>query len=206
MPTCRCCCSWIKNAAGAIFFLLFSTMGGGMRCAESFETELSPKKLLAKWHNIAMGKWETGWGNAAFCWGNAAICWGNDAICWGNEANLLGKWSKWMGKWSKMCWGDAQKVKWTPPHTKWLDALRGSSPARYINCTGLFHFTYRASPQHILLHFPIHLLHFPNKFASFPQQIASFPQQIAAFPQQIAAFPQPVSHFPNAMLCHFTKN
>ena len=71
---------------------------------------------------------------------------------------------------------------------------------------GLFHFTYRASPQHILLHFPIHLLHFPNKFASFPQQIASFPQQIAAFPQQIAAFPQPVSHFPNAMLCHFAKN
>ena len=62
-----------------------------------------------------MGKWETGWGNAAFCWGNAAICWGNDAICWGNEANLLGKWSKWMGKWSKMCWGDAQKVKWSVP-------------------------------------------------------------------------------------------
>ena len=70
----------------------------------------------------------------------------------------------------------------------------------------LFHFTYRASPQHILLHFPIHLLHFPNKFASFPQQIASFPQQIAAFPQQNAAFPQPVSHFPIAMLCHFANN
>ena len=71
---------------------------------------------------------------------------------------------------------------------------------------GLFHFTFGASPQHILLHFPIHLLHFPNKFASFPQQIASFPQQIAAFPQQNAAFPQPVSHFPIAMLCHFANN
>ena len=70
---------------------------------------------------------------------------------------------------------------------------------------GIFHFTYRVSPQHILLHFPIHLLHFPNKFASFPQQIASFPQQIAAFPQQNAAFPQPDSHFPNAMLCHFAS-
>ena len=71
---------------------------------------------------------------------------------------------------------------------------------------GLFHFTFGASPQHILLHFPIHLLHFPNKFASFPQQIASFPQQNAAFPQQITAFPQPFSHFPNTILCHFAKN
>ena len=64
------------------------------------------------------------------------------------------------------------------------------------NSMGGVHFTFGASPQHILLHFPIHLLHFPNKFASFPQQIASFPQQIASFPQQIAAFPQPDSHFP----------
>ena len=74
------------------------------------------------------------------------------------------------------------------------------------NALGGVHFTFWASPQHILLHFPIHLLHFPNKFASFPQQIASFPQQIAAFPQQNAAFPQPVSHFPIAMLCHFANN
>ena len=72
--------------------------------------------------------------------------------------------------------------------------------------TGILHFTFGASPQHILLHFPIHLLHFPNKFASFPQQIALFPQQIDSFLQQNAAFPQPDSHFPNAMLCHFAKN
>ena len=49
---------------------------------------------------------------------------------------------------------------------------------------GLFHFTFGASPQHILLHFPIHLLHFPNKFASFPQQIAAFPQPDSHFPMQ----------------------
>ena len=75
----------------------------------------------------------------------------------------------------------------------------------YDVARGLFHFTFGAFPQHILLHFPIHLLHFPNKFASFPQQIALFPQQNASFPQQNAAFPQPVSRFPNAMLCHFAK-
>ena len=67
------------------------------------------------------------------------------------------------------------------------------------------HFTFWASPQHILLHFPINLLHFPIKFASFPQKNASFPQQFAAFPQQNASFPQPLGVFPYAMLCHFAN-
>ena len=67
------------------------------------------------------------------------------------------------------------------------------------------HFTFWASPQHILLHFPIHLLHFPIKFASFPQKNASFPQQFAAFPQQNASFPQQFAAFPYAMLCHIAK-
>ena len=61
------------------------------------------------------------------------------------------------------------------------------------------------SPQHILLHFPIHLLHFPIKFASFPQKNASFPQQFAAFPQQNASSPQQFAAFPYAMLCHVAK-
>ena len=67
------------------------------------------------------------------------------------------------------------------------------------------HFTFWASPQHILLHFPINLLHFPIKFASFPQKNASFPQQFAAFPQQNASFPQQFAAFPYAMLCHVAK-
>ena len=67
------------------------------------------------------------------------------------------------------------------------------------------HFTFWASPQHILLHFPINLLHFPIKFASFPQKNASFPQQFAAFPQQNASFPQQFAAFPYAMLCHFAN-
>ena len=71
--------------------------------------------------------------------------------------------------------------------------------------TGYSHFTFWASPQHILLHFPIHLLHFPIKFASFPQKNASFPQQFAAFPQQNASFPQQFAAFPYAMLCHFAN-
>ena len=66
-------------------------------------------------------------------------------------------------------------------------------------------FTFWASPQHILLHFPIHLLHFPIKFASFPQKNASFPQQFAAFPQQNASSPQQFAAFPYAMLCHVAK-
>ena len=70
---------------------------------------------------------------------------------------------------------------------------------------GGMHFVYGASPQHILLHFPIKLLHFPIKFASFPQKNASFPQQFAAFPQQNASFPQPLGVFPYAMLCHFAN-
>ena len=70
---------------------------------------------------------------------------------------------------------------------------------------GVLHFTFWASPQHILLHFPIHLLHFPIKFASFPQKNASFPQQFAAFPQQNASFPQQFAAFPYAMLCHVAK-
>ena len=69
----------------------------------------------------------------------------------------------------------------------------------------VLHFTFWASPQHILLHFPIHLLHFPIKFASFPQKNASFPQQFAAFPQQNASFPQQFAAFPYAMLCHVAK-
>ena len=99
----------------AQFLLLGGRRGGAMRCAGSFETELSPKKVFGKVTQNLLGKWESGWGNAALCWGNEAICWGNEAICWGNEANLLGKWSKWMGKWSKICWGDAPKVKWNNP-------------------------------------------------------------------------------------------
>ena len=71
---------------------------------------------------------------------------------------------------------------------------------------GLFHFVYGASPQHILLHFPIKLLHLPIKFASFPQQIASFPQQFASFPQQIASFPQHSFSLPLHILCHFAKH
>ena len=71
---------------------------------------------------------------------------------------------------------------------------------------GLFHFVYGASPQHILLHFPIKLLHLPIKFASFPQQIASFPQQFASFPQQIASFPQHSFSLPQHILCHFAKH
>ena len=68
------------------------------------------------------------------------------------------------------------------------------------------HFVYGASPQHILLHFPIKLLHLPIKFASFPQQIASFPQQFASFPQQIASFPQHSFSLPQHILCHFAKH
>ena len=67
------------------------------------------------------------------------------------------------------------------------------------------HFTFWASPQHILLHFPINLLHFPIKFASFPQKNASFPQQFAAFPQQNASFPQQFAAFPYVMLCNFAN-
>ena len=67
------------------------------------------------------------------------------------------------------------------------------------------HFTFWASPQHILLHFPTNLLHFPIKFASFPQKNASFPQQFAAFPQQNASSPQQFAAFPYAMLCHVAK-
>ena len=72
--------------------------------------------------------------------------------------------------------------------------------------TGLFHFVYGASPQHILLHFPIKLLHLPIKFASFPQQIASFPQQFASFPQQIASFSQHSFSLPQHIVCHFAKH
>ena len=71
---------------------------------------------------------------------------------------------------------------------------------------GGMHFVYGASPQHILLHFPIKLLHLPIKFASFPQQIASFPQQFASFPQQIASFPQHSFSLPQHILCHFAKH
>ena len=74
-----------------------------------------------------------------------------------------------------------------------------------IAVMGGSHFTFWASPQHILLHFPINLLHFPIKFASFPQKNASFPQQFAAFPQQNASFPQQFAAFPYAMLCHFAN-
>ena len=71
---------------------------------------------------------------------------------------------------------------------------------------GGMHFVYGASPQHILLHFPIKLLHLPIKFASFPQQIASYLQQFASFPQHIASFPQHSFSLPQHILCHFAKN
>ena len=82
---------------------------------------------------------------------------------------------------------------------------------RHLVCQGMsgrggMHFVYGASPQHILLHFPIKLLHLPIKFASFPQQIASFPQQFASFPQQIASFPQHSFSLPQHILCHFAKH
>ena len=80
------------------------------------------------------------------------------------------------------------------------------SSSLLITLSGLFHFVYGASPQHILLHFPIKLLHLPIKFASFPQQIASFPQQLASFPQQIASFPQHSFSLPQHILCHFAKH
>ena len=67
-------------------------------------------------------------------------------------------------------------------------------------------FVHRASPQHILHHFPINLLHFPINLLHFPIKFASFTQQIASFPQQFASFLQPVFHFPMlCMLCHFAK-
>ena len=75
----------------------------------------------------------------------------------------------------------------------------------YIHQRGIFHFTFWASPQHFLLHFPINLFHFPIKFASFPQKNAAFPQQNAAFPQQIASFTQRFAEFPHAILCHFAN-
>ena len=80
------------------------------------------------------------------------------------------------------------------------------SIAMQCNAMGGMHFVYGASPQHILLHFPIKLLHLPIKFASFPQQIASFPQQFASFPQQIASFPQHSFSLPQHILCHFAKH
>merc|ERR1712095_27921 len=54
------------------------------------------------------------------------------------------------------------------------------------------HFTFWASPQQILLHFPINLLHFPIKFASFPQKNASFPYAM-------------LCHFANILKPNFTK-
>ena len=70
---------------------------------------------------------------------------------------------------------------------------------------GVLHFTFWASPQQILLHFPNSLLHFPIKIASYTQRNAAFPQQFAVFPQQIASFPQQFDAFPHAILCHFAK-
>ena len=72
--------------------------------------------------------------------------------------------------------------------------------------TGGRHFVYGASPQHILLHFPIKLFHFPIKFASFPQQTASFPQEYASFPQQIVSFPHISFSLPQHLSCHFAKH
>ena len=86
----------------------------------------------------------------------------------------------------------------------WTEFLMEINQNRALESGGS-HFTFWASPQHILLHFPINLLHFPIKFASFPQKNASFPQQFDAFPQQNASFPQLLAVFPYAMLCHFAN-
>ena len=123
--SCHC---WSQKGKTTLYFLRVN-FKGAIRCAGSFETDLSPRE--AKWHNIALGKWESGWGNAAFCWGNKSIC-------WGNEANLLGKWSKWMGKWSKMFWGDAPKVKWSIPVLPYIGTLCDSPFKRYKWLTKIF--------------------------------------------------------------------
>ena len=96
------------------------------------------------------------------------------------------------------CFQTWSKLHQLPRETSWVGWDR--------TWVGLFHFVYGASPQHILLHFPIKLLHLPIKFASFPQQIASFPQQFASFPQQIASFPQHSFSLPQHILCHFAKH
>ena len=93
-----------------------------------------------------------------------------------------------------------------PPEPSTPDAGADTSGADDRSDAGGMHFVYGASPQHILLHFPIKLLHLPIKFASFPQQTASFPQQFASFPQQIASFPQHSFSLPQHILCHFAKH
>ena len=103
-----------------------------------------------------------------------------------------------------MCWGDAPKTKCIPPIS--TSSVHHQCIISTLSVQGGMHFVYGASPQHILLHFPIKLLHLPIKFASFPQQIASFPQQFASFPQQIASFPQHSFSLPQHILCHFAKH
>ena len=88
------------------------------------------------------------------------------------------------------------------PQSPGLQKIVPESPGFWLDYVVMVysHFTFWASPQHILLHFPINFLHFPIKFALFPQKNALFPQQFAAFPQQNASLPQQFAAFPYAML------
>ena len=66
----------------------------------------------------------------------------------------------------------------------------------HILYPGVLQFTFWASPQQILLHFPNSFLHFPIKIASFTQKNAAFPQQNAAFLNRLLHLPNCLLHFP----------
>ena len=105
MPTCRCCCSWIKNAAGAIFFTVFNYGGRNEVCGVIWN-RIKPKKscwqsdTTLQWGNEKLvgemqhfvGEMQKFVGETMqFVGEMKQICWGNEANGWGNEAKCVGE-------------------------------------------------------------------------------------------------------------------
>ena len=94
MPTCRCCCSWIKNAAGAIFFYCFQLWGGDEVCGVIWN-RIKPKKVVGKVTQHCNGEMRN--------WlGKCSILLGKCSNLLGKRCNLLGKWSKFVGEMKQM--------------------------------------------------------------------------------------------------------
>ena len=149
----KCCWCYI--------FLLFSTMGGGMRCAESFETELSPKKVVGKVTQHCNGEMRN--------WlGKCSILLGKCSNLLGKRCNLLGKWSKFVGEMKQMDGEMKQNVL-------------GRCPEGKVKCT-LHCIAWYCIVLHGVVQFGVISLYLsgisPTHFASFPHPFASFPQQI----------------------------
>ena len=105
MPTCRCCCSWIKNAAGAIFFTVFNYGGRNEVCGVIWN-RIKPKKscwqsdTTLQWGNEKLvgemqhfvGEMQQFVGETMqFVGEMKQICWGNEANGWGNEVKCVGE-------------------------------------------------------------------------------------------------------------------